>query len=230
MVRSEPNRTRRPGIPPFRERPPRAGAPPALPGLRRVRLRGASGASPRREVHRDPHQEPEGDSAHEPDGVRLRDALQGVVPAVAVPEVVNALELMFAHGSTPFRGCGREPRPPRGPWPAFRRSSGRPGGIRTRTSPLLPGAPPGHAYSGSHGAERYNSRSSRTLSETSHPSHGRGKLHGLPPGLSNPRCRMRHFTRRPPCLPPYPTDAPFGIRHLLRTAQSGLEANPTHCL
>ena len=103
-------------------------------------------------------------------------------------------------------------------------SSGRPGGIRTRTSPLIPGAPSGHAYSESHGAERYNSRSSRTLSKTSHSSHGRGKLHGFSPGLSNPRCRMWYFTCRPLYLPPYPTDAPFGIRHLLRTAQPGLEA------
>ena len=205
MVRPEPNRTRRPGI------------PPSSPG--------ASDASPRREVHRDPHQEPEGDSAREPDGVRLRDAPQGVVPAVAVSEVVNALELMFAHGSTPFRGCDREPRSPRGPWPAFRRSNGRPGGIRTRTSPLLPGAPPGRAYSGSHGAEWYNSQSSHLLSIFIQVTAG-ANFTGLHPVYQIPRYRMWNFTCRLLYLPPYPTDAPFGIRHLLRTAQSGLEAAP----
>ena len=36
--------------------------------------------------------------------------------------------------------------------------------------------------------------------------------------------RMRNFTCRPLYLPSYPTNAPFGIWHLLRTAQSGLEA------
>ena len=179
-------------------------------------------------LHR-PAPRPEGEDRSqqdEADGHRSRrfPAFGMFVRGVAVSEVVNAPELMFDHGSTPFRGCDWEPRSPRGPWPVFRRSNGRPGGIRTRTSPLLPGAPSGHAYSESHGAERYNSRSSHTLSKTSHSSHGRGKLHGLPPGLSNPRCRMWYFTCRPLYLPPYPTDAPFGIRHLLRTAQSGLEA------
>lgn len=129
---------------------------------------------------------------------------------------------LFANSLTPRHV--REPRLPRGPWVAFwRLISGRPGGARTRTPLLLPGAPSGHVYSEFHGVEWYNSRSSHMLSIFIRVTAG-ANFTGLYPVYQIPRYRMRNFTCRPLYLPPYPTNAPFGIWHLLRTAHSGLEA------
>ena len=153
-----------------------------------------------------PTSHPEGEDRsqqNEADSYRsLRfSAFDMFVHGVAVSEVVNALELVFAHGSSPFRGCDWEPRSPRGPWPAFRRLSGRPGGIRTRTSPLLPGAPSGHAYFEFHEAERYNSRSSHTLSKISHSSHGRANFTDIPvyqiPAIECGTSRADRYISRP---------------------------------
>ena len=106
----------------------------------------------------------------------------------------------------------------------FRRLiNGRPGGARTRTSLLLPGAPSGHVFSGFHGAVWYNSRSSHMPSVFIRVTAG-ANFTGLYPVYQIPRYRMRNFTCRPLYLPPYPTNAPFGIWHLLRTAHSGLKA------
>lgn len=79
------------------------------------------------------------------------------------------------------------------------------------------------ANSESHGAEWYNSQSSYMLSVFIRVTAG-VNFTGLYPVYQIPRYRMWNFTCRLLYLPPYPTNAPFGIWHLLRTAQSGLEA------
>ena len=78
-------------------------------------------------------------------------------------------------------------------------------------------------YSEFHGAEWYNSQSSHMLSIFIRVTAG-ANFTGLYPVYQIPRYRMWNFTCRLLYLPPYPTNAPLGIWHLLRTAQSGLEA------